>query len=472
MLRKCALLLALAACKGGTAPPAAALPDTCSSDAECAAKFRCDRQQRRCVCTGDDACPGQFCNAFTGQCVASVPGQCTSDAACGAGNYCNRGLRACKPITAFCQACKSDAECGSGSACAAHPQLAAAGTFCVPQCSSGACASGLQCLQAASGASLCYPATGACGQSNACPPDSLKLCSSDADCGDAAQACDLTLKACVARVRSCTAGFSCDPQSKLCRAACHSDSDCALIESVDAGVAAKGYQCRANACFSLALCSQDSDCTSGQICQPNPDGSKSCKPGCVSASDCPLTQGCSTADPAHPRCTPGCQQNQDCPLNTVCSSGSCVSATASCAQACQNTAACAIGSTCVLNASNPANNCCVAASLVTVCGQSPCPACTVNGCSSCTSNCFPLVLGSCATQNDCLSKFPGVAGIVCTNRLQCMAPAHLQPCTGDADCPMKGFRCTALSNLACSAAGSVCFPYEQAAEIACAVGHP
>jgi Cys-rich repeat protein len=106
MLRKCALvLLALAACKGGTTTPAAALPDTCSSDAECAAKFRCDRQQRRCVCTGDDACPGQFCNAFTGQCVASVPGQCTSDAACGAGNYCNRGLRACKPITAFCQAC-------------------------------------------------------------------------------------------------------------------------------------------------------------------------------------------------------------------------------------------------------------------------------------------------------------------------------------------------------------------------------
>src|SRR5256885_5303176 len=118
MLRKCALLLlALSACKGGTTTaPTTALPDTCSSDAECALKFRCDREQRRCVCTGDDACPGQFCNAFTGQCVASVPG-CTADATCGSGNYCNRALRTCKPITAFCQACKTDAECGAGSAC-------------------------------------------------------------------------------------------------------------------------------------------------------------------------------------------------------------------------------------------------------------------------------------------------------------------------------------------------------------------
>src|SRR5436190_13256329 len=124
MLRKCALLLLLlSACKGSTSTtsPVTALPDTCSSDAECAAKFRCDREQRRCVCTGDDACPGQYCNDFTGQCVASVPG-CPSSVTCDGGTWCDRAVRTCKPIVAFCQACKTDAECGAGSNCAAHPQ--------------------------------------------------------------------------------------------------------------------------------------------------------------------------------------------------------------------------------------------------------------------------------------------------------------------------------------------------------------
>jgi Cys-rich repeat protein len=455
MLRKCApalFSLALLACKGSVPPPSVTpVPDTCSTDAECPAKFRCDREQRRCVCTGDDACPGQFCNAFTGLCVATVPG-CTSDAQCGQGNYCNRALRTCKPVTAFCQPCKSDAECGAGSSCAAHPQFAGAGTFCVPQCGSG-CAAGLQCLQ-----NLCFPA-GACGQSNVCVPDSLKLCSSDGDCGDAQQTCDATLKACVARARTCPAGDACDPQARLFVHACGSDADCVQIEG---GI---GYKCRANACFKLVLCSQDSDCTSGQICQANADGSKSCRPGCVTASDCPLGQGCNN-DPAHPRCSSGCTQNQDCPLNTVCASGACVGTTASCtSQACQTTAACPIGAICV-------NNCCVAANLVVACGQSPCSACTAaNGCPSCTGNCFPLTLAPCSTLNDCTSMFPTVAGIVCSSG-QCRVPAHLQNCTGDADCSMKGFRCLPASYIACTASGNICYPYETAAQVACAVGHP
>jgi hypothetical protein len=467
MLKKCAwaaLATALAACKGSVPPPSVTpLPSTCSGDSECPAKFRCDREQRRCVCTGDDACPGQFCNAFTGLCVASVPG-CTSDSGCGAGNYCNRALRTCKPITAFCQACRTDAECGAGSACAAHPRFAGAGTFCVPQCASGSCANGLTCLQAASGASLCYPASGACGLSNVCVPDSLKLCSSDSDCADASQACDATLKACVARVRTCPAGDACDPQAKLCVHACGSDADCVQIEH---GI---GYQCRANACFRLALCSQDSDCSSGQICQPNPDSSKSCKPGCVSASDCPLTQGCSTADPNHPRCSPGCQQNLDCPLNTICSSGSCVSTTTSCTtQACQNTAACSVGSSC-------ASNCCVAANLATVCAPGGvCGSCPASGCViNCANNCFPMSLGACNVLADCQNKgFP--SNVVCNPaQHQCQVDSHLQPCASDADCPMKGFRCIPLDgrSLPCTGTGGVCFPYEQAAQVACGLGHP
>src|SRR5216684_3541131 len=274
MLEKCAwaaLAATLAACKSGAPAPPAAVPGTCSSDAECAAHFRCDLGLRRCVCTSDDACPGQFCNAFTGLCVASVGG-CTSSSGCGSGQFCNTALRTCQAITAFCQPCKVSAECGAGSACAAHPDYPAFGTFCVPACNAGSCAAGLTCKSG-----NCFPGA-ACGNSNACLPDSLKPCASDADCGDAAQTCDQTLKSCVARNRTCPAGDACDPQSKLCVHACGTDRDCVAIEH------STGYQCRANACFKRNVCSQDADCNNGQVCQQNPDGSKSCAAGCVTAS--------------------------------------------------------------------------------------------------------------------------------------------------------------------------------------------
>ena len=78
MLRNCvwAALFALAACKSSVPPPPTAVPDTCSSDAECESNFRCDLQLRRCVCTADSACGGTtpFCNAFTGLCVAQIRG--------------------------------------------------------------------------------------------------------------------------------------------------------------------------------------------------------------------------------------------------------------------------------------------------------------------------------------------------------------------------------------------------------------
>jgi hypothetical protein len=467
MLKRCVwagLALSLAACKSGVPQPPTALPDTCSGDGECAANFRCDPEMRRCVCTGDAACPGKFCNAFTGLCVESVGG-CTTDSACAQGQYCNRALRTCRAVTAFCQPCKADAECGAGSACAAHPDFPAAGAFCVPACGAGgACANGLTCKKSAGGASLCFPAAGACGKSNACVPDSLKLCARDADCGDAAQTCDLTLKACVIRARTCPAGDACDPQSKLCVRACTDDDECNLLEHD------VGYQCRANACFRRALCAHDADCTNGQICQVNQDGSKSCRAGCVSASDCPLGEGCNAADPNHPRCAAGCTQNGDCPLNTVCSGGACVSTTASCTtQACQDTSVCAIGANCI-------NNCCVAANLATlcpeagVCGSCPSasPWCTVK----CASACFPMNLGPCNVPADCAGKYPPAADVVCNTAVhQCQVWSHLVGCATDSDCPQKGFRCTSASQLGCTGS-SLCFPIEQAAQVACAVGYP
>src|SRR5437660_953475 len=223
---------ALAACSSSASRPDAGGPDTCSSDVECPAKFKCDREQRRCVCTGDEACPGAFCNAFTGLCVASVPG-CHADGECGSGQYCDRGVRSCRPLTAVCGACKTDAECGANGRCAAHPKYKQLGTFCAPRCQAAAdggpagCANGLVCLardDTVGAEQLCYPANG-CGLSNACTPDSRKPCAADADCADPSQGCDATLHWCVTKVRGCPAGDACDPQRGICVQACQVDAD-------------------------------------------------------------------------------------------------------------------------------------------------------------------------------------------------------------------------------------------------------
>ena len=458
MLRNCVLAacVALAACKSSTPAPPAAVPDTCSSDAECKANFRCDLQLRRCVCTSDSACGAgaPFCNAFTGLCVAEVAG-CTSNSACGPKQYCDTALRTCKDTTGFCKPCAGDAECGAGSSCLAHPDFPAAGKFCVAACSGGSCAAGLSCRSGS-----CFPPT-ACANSNACFSDSLKPCSADTDC-DATESCDQSLRACVQRNRTCPAGDACDPQSKLCVHSCSTDQDCVAIEN------ATGYQCRANACFRRNICSQDGDCTNGQICQANPDGSKSCAVGCVNASDCPLGQGCDTTSvPNHPRCASGCTQNADCALNTICSGGTCVSSQGSCAQECQATQVCKIAGNCV-------NNCCIDANLAVLCPPGgTCGTCPTNGSgcglSACGSNCFPANVRPGTSQADCNTIGPGYAYNSALQ--QCQVLVHLNACSQDSDCPYKGFKCVQKSTFACGA-GGVCFPQEPAAQAACALGHP
>jgi hypothetical protein len=473
-----ALALALLACSSSSTPvPDAGAPDTCSSDAECSTGFKCDREQRRCVCTGDAACPGGFCNAFTGQCVASVPG-CTSDSACGSGQFCDSSVRTCKPLTALCGTCKTDAQCGANSRCAAHPSYPSQGTFCVPKCATtdagGQCANGLKCLPrdaTPNAEQLCYPASGACGVSNACTPDSRKPCNADGDCNDTGQVCDATLKWCVAKVRACPAGDACDPQQLICVPACTSDNDClTIIEHKP------GYKCVANACILQALCNSDADCSNGSNCQQNADGSKTCVAGCVQNGDCPLGQSCSKTDPNHPKCVQGCTVDSDCPLNNICSGGSC-SATSNGRQACQDTQVCPIASRC-----DKSTESCIAGDLTTnnttglcVPSSSVCiNQCTASGCppNDCTRSCFQFSLGACpGGQTTCDQKWPGTK---CTSLGQCQVMMHLQGCTpGDGTtCQWKGFSCYAASIFCSGASGGACLPNTQAAQVACLQGHP
>jgi len=80
-------------------------------------------------------------------------------------------------------------------------------------------------------------------------------------------------------------------------------------------------------------------------------------------------------------------------------------------------------------------------------------------------------LGPCTTLAQC-SQFPGA---VCNpTEGQCQVLAHLSPCNTDADCAMKGFKCRQKANIfGCGGvAGGLCFPDEQAAQVACELGHP
>jgi hypothetical protein len=127
---------------------------------------------------------------------------------------------------------------------------------------------------------------------------------------------------------------------------------------------------------------------------------------------------------------------------------------------------CPIGATC-------SNNCCVPAILTNLCPEGGiCNSCPPSGCvTACATNCFLMNLGPCTTLSDCQGKgFPG--DVVCSNSFhQCQVLSHLTSCTTSADCPMKGFSCQDKSLFACGS-GKVCYPVEQAAQVACAVGHP
>jgi hypothetical protein len=93
---------------------------------------------------------------------------------------------------------------------------------------------------------------------------------------------------------------------------------------------------------------------------------------------------------------------------------------------------------------------------------------------SCSNYCFPLSLGHCNSLSDCQNKGYD-AKIICNTAgglNQCQVSGHLLPCSGDADCGAKGFRCVPASQLCGGGSGGICFPYEAAAQVACAVGHP
>ncbi len=428
-----------------TSPDAGAAAQTsCSSDAECTKGFTCDQLRRVCVCTSDAICQKAFpstpyCNAITGQCVADVAG-CKSDAACGAQKYCDIALRTCQPIVPTCLSCTEDAQCGAGSSCAhspAHPDL---GTYCFPACGSdGSCAlSGYQCVQTEKG-KQCLPATGVCGASNVCVPDTDQACTKNADCTEGtSQVCDQSLDLCVASEPTCKSNQVCDPKSDACIAACPDDSYCQQKFSDPT------YKCVRGSCVQANPCKQDSDCPSSDWCQKAPGATSSdsgnCVASCATDSDCPLGDLCGAdpGAPGHTVCAPGCHGDSGCPLYQICSNGQCVS-TVGGAQACQVKYVCPFDDICSNQSCVPSN-------------PRECRSCS-GGCGQ--GGCAQLVATSC--DSSMLASCPAGATHGSTSdayyQLDC-PPTHvayycfisrcLDRCTSDDQCP-NGFWCEQAS---------------------------
>jgi hypothetical protein len=297
------------------------------------------------------------------------------------------------------------------------------------------------------------PKLGTCDSSNACVPDSLQSCTTDTNCADLAQVCDQQLGKCVAKVRLCPPGDSCDPQQSTCATACAVDTDCAALHQ-----GRTGWACRNNACFPLQLCTIDADCPpkSGrpQVCLLNLDGSKSCKNGCVNATDCPLGQSCN-GDSSHPRCVASCTLDADCPLNQICAAGGCSPTCSSGAQACQTTSVCGIGQSCTASG---AQRCCLVQSPAQLCAK--CASAADPGCAPVKPQpqfaCDPRTAGQCDT------AFPA-GGTVCDASLgQCVAYLKVLTVSSAQACSPKGFRWNP---------DGTCSPWDKAAFVGCATGH-
>jgi hypothetical protein len=318
---------------------------SCNVDAECG-PVRCDKIRRQCICLSDETCRStdlaaapKYCNNYTGLCVEEIAG-CKSDAECSGAEYCDKSLRACRPFKNFCESCGADNECGgTGDRCL----TAADGSrFCSRTCATHAdCARGAQCRDT-DGTRQCWPNTNpiaptesaTCADFRGCTPDSLRTCSSDAEClelGD--QRCDSNQGKCVAIQQVCPFGTACDPRNKICVTECTADADCGD----------PALRCVNRVCEPASECQSDLDCPANKVCAiPPGQTTGACHPFCQSDGQCPLGQTCQRSTDGRYRCVGGCLTHADCPLDQRCNASTslCEGPAVGSARICQTSVAC------------------------------------------------------------------------------------------------------------------------------------
>lgn len=294
----------------------------CNVDAECGA-LRCDKVRRQCICLSDESCksadpaaPLRYCNNYTGLCVEEISG-CKGDQDCQPTEYCDSAIRSCRSKKTFCEPCAADNECGGdGDNCVLDEALST--KFCGRACAGDAdCPRGAKC-QDKGGVLQCWPAPNpltpneavSCNDFQGCTPDSLRTCSSNADCADLGdQRCDTASGRCVAINQVCPFGTVCDPRNRICVAECAADADCG-----DASL-----RCVNRVCEPINECTQDSECPTNKVCSiPSGQTKGQCVPFCQANEDCPLGQICDRGADDRYRCVEGCASNANCPIDQRC----------------------------------------------------------------------------------------------------------------------------------------------------------
>ena len=243
----------------------------CLDDQECmsltgaAADYQCLEVGSYCVIdpdTGGDNC-GDFslrCDPLSSRCVRS--GQCTSDA------YCRRDLgEACDPTTKTCvfplTPCSGSAQCRADQRC--HPDLKR-------------CIAKLRCnidTEAACGeGEVCVPGSGEC-----IDEDLDALCTSNDDCEEDVEVCDLSLSqpSCVevAGAGSCLSSADC-LDNELCIPQDNGSNRCTPSEpppecgaDLPCEEPAKVCDLDENKCIGIATCQGDIDCLGNETCNPD-----------------------------------------------------------------------------------------------------------------------------------------------------------------------------------------------------------
>ncbi|MEQ8272465.1 MAG: hypothetical protein RMA76_03140 [Deltaproteobacteria bacterium] len=285
-------------CLEGRCVAGAATAERCENDLECPANQRCSALYGECVdgarsCSADAECgDGTYCYLDR-----SVCSQCNLDVHCAGTSICVEGLCA-DPIVA---ACASDSECSP-------PSTICAATGCVDGCGVAGCGFG----------ETCNLGTGRCEVEQ---PE----CTSDVQCGAPARVCDAyaCVDGCV--IAGCAGSMICNEGTGRCDAApalldldavCARDGDCASDLCFDFG-AGKGQRC-------VRSCGAPSDCPSGFTCHQH-DGASLCVSGVhFSASfDRAVGASCSNDSQCQSDLCEGGQCIERCTAESDCGAQSC-----------------------------------------------------------------------------------------------------------------------------------------------------
>ncbi len=422
------------------------LPGCCTVDAQCPGKCQvCDLATNACVkrpgcCTADAQCGKcETCNLVTNTCVKTVPNCCDGNAQCGKCETCNLANNTCVKSVPNC--CTSDAQCPNK--CEVCDLLS---NSCV-LAQEGCCVDNLDCGKC----ETCEPTPDP--NVNKCVKSAPNCCTSDAQCPDKCEFCNLGTNTCAPIAGCCETDGDCPAKCELCDFAtntcfkvppeicCDSDDQCVKCD--------EACDLATNTCIKVSppefCCVADADCI--------PLFGEKCAFCDLATNECEKAAGCCDSDDQCGKCElcdfeantcfkvgpPCCASDDQC----VKCDEACDLATNTCVKVsppefcCVSDADCipVFGEKCAFcdlatNECQKAVGCCDSDDQ---CGK--CELCDFE-----TNTCFKVGPPCCASDAQCPDKCEvcNLAANACVKLPGC--------CTGDAQCPGKCMICDLGAN--------------------------